>query len=49
LQPRRIELMDGEDPHTALCAPWLAHQPLSTAAGRVGQRNVDNRYQLVIA
>ena len=49
LEPGRIELMDGEDPHTALCAPWLAHQPFPAAAGSVGQRSVDNLDQLVIA
>jgi hypothetical protein len=49
LQTGRIELMDGEDAHAALGAPGLADQPISAAAGGVGQRGVENLYQLGVA
>jgi hypothetical protein len=49
LEPGRIELMDGEDSHTALGASRLAHQPLSATAAAVGERSVNNLYQLKIA
>jgi hypothetical protein len=49
LKPGGIELMDGEDPHTALGAAGLADQPFSTAAGGVGQPGVDNLHQSAIA
>ena len=49
LKPGGIELMDGEDPHTALGAAGLADQPFSTAAGSLGQRGVDNLDKFCIA
>jgi hypothetical protein len=49
LKPGNIELMDGEDPHAALCAPGFADQPFSAAAGGVGQCCVDNLDQSGIA
>jgi hypothetical protein len=49
LKPGGIELMDGEDPHTALGAAGLADQPFSTAAGGFGQPGVDNLNQLGVA
>jgi hypothetical protein len=44
-----IQLVDGEDPHTALRARRLADQPIAAAAGGVHQRGVENLYQLGIA
>jgi hypothetical protein len=44
-----IQLVDGEDPHTALRAPRPADQPIAAAAGSVGQCSVENLYQLGIA
>ena len=49
LKPGGIELMDGEDPHTALGAAGLADQPFSAAAGGFGQPGVDNLNQLGVA
>ncbi len=46
LKTGRIQLMDSEDAHATLRAPWLADQPISAAAGGVGQRSVENLYQL---
>jgi hypothetical protein len=37
--------MDSENPHATLRAAGLADQPISAAAGRVGQRSVENLYQ----
>ena len=45
----RIQLVDGEDADAALRAAGLADQPISAAAGGVGQRGVEDLYQLGVA
>ena len=49
LQPKRVELVDGESSDATLRASRLADQPLAAAAGRIGQGRIDNLHQLLIA
>src|SRR5664280_3245886 len=49
LQSQRVELVDGERSHAALCASRLADQPLAAAAGRIGEGRIDNLHQLLVA
>ncbi len=49
LQAKCIELIDREGANAALRASGAAGEPLPTRASRVGQRRVDDLYQLLIA
>jgi hypothetical protein len=49
LQTGRIQLINGENPYTALRAPWSADQPIATASGGIGQRGVQNLNELSVS
>jgi hypothetical protein len=46
LQTGRIQLINGENPYTALRASWSADQPIATASRGVGQRSVQDLNEL---